>query len=328
MRCIGPSVAQLGKIPCAATSPACIPQERVETPHPAGSYAGPVVQPTVSPAARHTPAVALHVLADRPVLALSGAGMSTDSGIPDYRGPGAPVRTPMTFAEFVSGPEAQRRYWARSHVGWSRMGSAAPNAGHRALARLEAAGRVGMLITQNVDGLHEAAGSRRLCALHGRVADVVCLGCRTRTRRAALAARLDALNPGWLVRHRDAADRPDGDVAVEETDDFVVPPCDHCGGVLKPDVVFFGENVPKPRVQRCYAAVETLAGVGGALLVLGSSLTVMSGFRFVRHAAKLDVPVVIVNRGSTRADDLATVKLEAGTSEFLVALEGSAAAPG
>jgi NAD-dependent SIR2 family protein deacetylase len=265
---------------------------------------------------------AVALLADRPVLALSGAGMSTDSGIPDYRGPGAPPRTPMTYAEFVSGPAAQRRYWARSHVGWSRMGTAVPNAGHRALARLEAAGRVGMLITQNVDGLHEAAGSRRLCALPGRVADVVCRACRVRTRRAALAARLDALNPDWLARHRDSADRPDGDVALEETEGFVVPACDRCGGVLKPDVVFFGENVPKPRVQRCYDAVDRLAGLGGALLVLGSSLTVMSGFRFVRHAAKLDVPVVIVNRGATRADDLATAKLETGTSEFLAVVAG------
>jgi NAD-dependent SIR2 family protein deacetylase len=282
-----------------------------------------VVQPTASPGTLpYAAAAAVDVLADRPLLALSGAGMSTDSGIPDYRGPGAPNRTPMTFGEFVSGPEAQRRYWARSHVGWSRMGTAAPNAGHRALARMEADGQVGMLITQNVDGLHEAAGSRRLCALHGRVADVVCLGCRARTRRATLAGRLDALNPGWLDRHRGAADRPDGDVALDETEGFVVPACADCGGVLKPDVVFFGENVPKPRVQRCYDAVEALAGLGGALLVLGSSLTVMSGFRFVRHAAKLDVPVVIVNRGATRADALATVKLETGTSEFLQALAG------
>jgi NAD-dependent SIR2 family protein deacetylase len=179
-----------------------------------------------------------------------------------------------------------------------------------------------MLITQNVDGLHEAAGSRRLCALHGRVADVVCLGCRVRTSRASLAHRLDELNPGWLARHRDVADRPDGDVALDETDEFVVPGCDRCGGVLKPDVVFFGENVPKPRVQRCYDAVDRLAVAGGALLVLGSSLTVMSGFRFVRHAAKHDVPVVIVNRGTTRADDLATAKLDVGTSEFLAVVAG------
>ena len=271
---------------------------------------------------------ALDLLADRPVLALTGAGLSTDSGIPDYRGPGAPVRTPMTYQEFVSGPVAQQRYWARSHLGWSRMGAAQPNAGHHAVAALEHGGRVTLTITQNVDGLHEAAGSRNLCALHGRVAEVVCLSCRTTSSRAELAARLEELNPAWLARHRDVASRPDGDVDLDETDGFVVPGCTACGGVLKPDVVFFGENVPKPRVERCYAAVDALPALGGALLVLGSSLTVMSGFRFVRHAAKLGVPVVIVNRGTTRADDLATHKLHVGTSEFLTELSerGSAIA--
>jgi NAD-dependent SIR2 family protein deacetylase len=265
-------------------------------------------------------ATALGVLAGRPLLVLTGAGMSTDSGIPDYRGPGSPNRTPMTYQEFVAGPDAQRRYWARSHLGWSRMGRAVPNAGHRAVAALEASGRTTLTITQNVDGLHESAGSSNLCALHGRVADVICLGCRATSSRTALAARLDALNPGWSAAHAEVASRPDGDVDLEETAGFVVPGCDGCGGVLKPDVVFFGENVPKPRVERCYAAVDALPGCGGALLVLGSSLTVMSGFRFVRHAAKLGVPVVIVNRGTTRGDELATVKLHAGTTEFASAL--------
>jgi NAD-dependent SIR2 family protein deacetylase len=266
------------------------------------------------------PAPALHLLDGRPLLVLTGAGISTDSGIPDYRGPDSPARTPMTYQEFVSGPRAQRRYWARSHLGWARMGTAQPNAGHRGVAALEASGRTTLTITQNVDGLHEAAGSRNLCALHGRVADVVCLGCRATTGRAALADRLDALNPNWRERHRDVASRPDGDVELDETEDFEVPGCATCGGVLKPDVVFFGENVPKPRVERCYAAVDELPGLDGALLVLGSSLTVMSGFRFVRRAARLGVPVVIVNRGPTRADDLATVTLHAGTSEFLAEL--------
>ena len=280
-------------------------------------YAGDVVQPTKPPPAHED---ARRLLAERPVLALTGAGVSTDSGIPDYRGPMAPARTPMTYQEFVSGPRARQRYWARSHIGWSRMGAASPNPGHHAMAHLEARGLVRMLITQNVDGLHEAAGSRNLCALHGRIADVVCLSCRTTSSRAALAARLSALNPGWIERHGNAAARPDGDVEVDDTDRFVVPPCDRCGGILKPDVVFFGENVPKARVQRCYDAVDDLARAGGALLVLGSSLTVMSGFRFVRHAAKHGVPVVIVNRGTTRADELATVRLDAGTTEFLTAL--------
>jgi NAD-dependent SIR2 family protein deacetylase len=183
-----------------------------------------------------------------------------------------------------------------------------------------------MVITQNVDGLHEAAGSRNLCALHGRIADVVCLGCRGTTSRAALAERMTELNPDWLARHAGAGVRPDGDVELGDTMGFVVPTCP-CGGVLKPDVVFFGENVPKERVLRCYAAVEELLPVGGALLVLGSSLTVMSGFRFVRHAAKLGVPVVIVTRGPTRADDLASYKLHHGTTEFLTELSARQCAP-
>lgn len=251
-------------------------------------------------------------LLDGSFVALTGAGVSTDSGIPDYRGPTSVGRAPMTFQEFRSGPEARRRYWARSYVGWSRMGSALPNPGHHALAALEAAGRVDLLVTQNVDGLHEAAGSQQVCALHGRVADVVCLSCRTTSSRVSLQERLAELNPGWLEAHSGAEVRPDGDVALEETDGFRVPSC-ACGGDLKPDVVFFGENVPKERVLRCYEAVEGAR----ALLVLGSSLTVMSGLRFVRAAAKQGTPVVIVNRGETRGDALADLKLEVGTSEFL-----------
>ncbi|WP_210649262.1 Sir2 family NAD-dependent protein deacetylase [Nocardioides sp. SYSU D00065] len=257
---------------------------------------------------------ALDLLVDRPLVVLTGAGLSTDSGIPDYRGPGAPARMPMTYQEFVATPEAQRRYWARSHLGWQRMGRALPNDGHRALAALDP----DLLITQNVDGLHEAAGSRRVVALHGRVADVVCLACRRTSSRAALAEVLDELNPGWADRHGGVGDRPDGDVDLEETDDFVVPPC-ACGGPLKPDVVFFGENVPADRVARCYAAVEAL-GTDGALLVAGSSLTVMSGLRFVKRAAAGGTPIVIVNRGETRGDPLATYKLEVGCSEFLTLL--------
>ena len=262
---------------------------------------------------------ALDLLASRPLVVLTGAGLSTDSGIPDYRGPGAPTRAPMTYQEFVATPEAQQRYWARSHLGWQRMGRAEPNAGHHALADLDPE----VLITQNVDGLHEAAGSRRLVALHGRVADVVCLTCRTTSSRAALERELDALNPGWLERHGWVESRPDGDVDLDDTHDFVVPRCP-CGGPLKPDVVFFGENVPPDRVARCYAAVEAL-GSSGALLVAGSSLTVMSGLRFVKRAARGGTPIVIVNRGVTRGDELASYKLEVGCSEFLAALAGRAA---
>jgi len=269
---------------------------------------------TLSPLTEQDGALAL--LAGRPLVVLTGAGLSTDSGIPDYRGPGSPSRLPMTYQEFVSGPEAQQRYWARSHLGWGRMRCAEPNAGHRALTALDPT----LLITQNVDGLHEAAGSRSLVALHGRIADVVCLACRATTSRTSLHERLAGLNPGFDARHADVETRPDGDVDLEETAGFFVPGCLDCGGALKPDVVFFGENVPLPRVARCYAAVDALAGTGGALLVAGSSLTVMSGFRFVRRASKLGVAVVIVNRGATRGDDHATYKVELGCSDFLGAL--------
>lgn len=265
---------------------------------------------------------ALERCSSGPLVVLTGAGLSTDSGIPDYRGPGAPARMPMTYQEFVSGPAAQQRYWARSHLGWSRMRRAEPNAGHRAVAALGA----DVVVTQNVDGLHEAAGTRDLVALHGRIADVVCLTCRRTTPRAALQQRLEEANPGWAARHADVAVRPDGDVDLEETADFVVPACVDCGGPLKPDVVFFGENVPKPRVERCYAAVEALDATGGTLLVAGSSLTVMSGLRFVRRAAQHGIDVVIVNRGTTRGDDLATHKVEAGVSEWLTALAAARAA--
>jgi NAD-dependent SIR2 family protein deacetylase len=265
---------------------------------------------------------ALDLLDGRSMVVLTGAGVSTDSGIPDYRGPNSPARIPMTYSEFVSGPTAQQRYWARSHLGWSRMRRADPNDGHRALARVEASGRLRLLITQNVDGLHEAAGSRAVCALHGRIADVVCLTCRDRTSRATLHARLAALNPGWRERPGAVEVRPDGDVDLDDTSGFAVPGCSRCGGVLKPDVVFFGENVPKPRVEQCYAAVDALRPDREALLVLGSSLTVMSGFRFVRRAIRLGVPVVVVNRGPTRADDLPIVKLDHGTTEFLADLVG------
>jgi NAD-dependent SIR2 family protein deacetylase len=256
------------------------------------------------------------------MVVLTGAGVSTDSGIPDYRGPGSPARMPMTYGDFVSGPAAQQRYWARSHLGWSRMERAVPNAGHRALVEVESSRRLRLLITQNVDGLHEAAGTRSVCALHGRIADVVCLACRDRTSRAALHARLAELNPGWRERHSGVEVRPDGDVDLDDTAGFVVPGCSRCGGVLKPDVVFFGENVPKDRVERCYAAVDGLRPDREALLVLGSSLTVMSGFRFVRRATRLGIPVVVVNRGPTRADDLPVVRLQHGTTEFLSVLAG------
>ena len=264
---------------------------------------------------------AVDVLAGHRLAVLTGAGLSTDSGIPDYRGPDSPPRTPMTYQQFVGDPAFRRHYWARNHVGWAHVRKAQPNAGHRALVRLEQRGVVGGVITQNVDLLHEDAGSRHVIDLHGRYDRVVCLGCRTVIPRTALATRLDALNPGFVESVGSVADieiAPDADAVIETTAHFVVAPCERCGGMLKPDIVYFGENVPKERVQRAYAMVDD----AGALLVAGSSLTVMSGLRFVRHAARAGKPVVIVNRGETRGDPLATVKVDAGTSEVLTALAG------
>jgi NAD-dependent SIR2 family protein deacetylase len=257
---------------------------------------------------------AREILDDRRWLVLTGAGVSTDSGIPDYRGPGSPARTPMTYQDFVRTPEGRQRYWARAHVGWSRMRKAHPNATHHALAGLERDGWLTGLITQNVDGLHGRAGHRDAIDLHGRIDRVICLQCRELTPRSELHARLSLLNPGYESRVGEIA--PDGDVVLDDTADFLVAECRTCTGDLKPDVVFFGENVPKDRVERCYALVEEAE----ALVVLGSSLQVMSGLRFVRAAHKRDIPIVIVNRGATRGDDLATVKLDAGCAETLSAL--------
>lgn len=259
------------------------------------------------------------------VLVLTGAGLSTDSGIPDYRGPGSPPRTPMTFQEFIASPANRQRYWARSHVGWARMGGAEPNAGHLALAELERRGLLTGLITQNVDGLHERAGHRDVIDLHGRVDRVVCLDCGTRSGRAELQERLDALNPGWSAQ--DVVLAPDGDVLLEDTEAFVVADCGVCGGRLKPDVVFFGESVAKDLVAHCFELTERAC----ALLVVGSSLHVMSGLRFVRRAAAIGTPVAIVNRGTTRGDPLADVRLDAGctpTLEAVLAAVSSADAGG
>ena len=260
---------------------------------------------------------ALRTLVSRgDVVVLSGAGLSTESGIPDYRGPTGAARpaSPMTYQAFTGAAAARQRYWARSHLGWHTMASAQPNAGHRAVADLQAAGHLAGVITQNVDGLHQSAGARDVVELHGALDRVVCLGCRRRTRRHDLDVRLRAANPGWTVEP--AALRPDGDVALEATDGFVVVDCEACGGLLKPDVVFFGETVPRVRVDRCFALVENAR----SLLVLGSSLTVMSGYRFVLRAAKRAIPVGIVNAGPTRGDALATVRVDAPLGEVLTAL--------
>jgi len=264
------------------------------------------------PATDTRPAAAITALLGRRTsLVLTGAGVSTDSGIPDYRGPNSPARRPMTFQDFISGPAMQQRYWARAHIGWQRMSGAKPNATHVALVRLQDEGRISGLITQNVDGLHEQAGHRDVVDLHGRIDRVICLVCRNVSTRQELHQRLSVLNPGHADRVVDFA--PDGDALLEDTHEFRVAACERCSGVLKPDVVFFGENVPKERVTRCAALVDAAE----ALLVLGSSLQVMSGLRFVRQARKRAIPIAIVNRGTTRGDELADLKIEAGCAEIL-----------
>lgn len=255
------------------------------------------------------------LLDGRRSLVLTGAGVSTDSGIPDYRGPDRlVVPTPMTIQQLRSSPEAVQRYWARAHLGWSRMGHAEPNATHHALVQWQRDDRLVGLITQNVDGLHERAGHRDVVDLHGRVDRVVCMDCGDRTPRETVQERHDRLNPGWSART--VVHGPDGDVQLDDTSDFVVAPCLVCGGRLRPDVVFFGDSVPKPLVEHCFELVVR----ADVVLVLGSSLQVMSGLRFVRRAATLGTPVVIVNRGSTRGDHLADLKLDAGCAETLGAL--------
>ena len=254
------------------------------------------------------------------VCVLSGAGLSTESGIPDYRGPTGQLRArlPMTIAEFTSSPAARRRYWARSHLGWRRMAAASPNAGHRAVAELQRAGMLAGIITQNVDGLQQAAGARDVVELHGSLDRVVCLGCGARTPRTELDERLRAANPAHDLNLA-APINPDGDVELEDdrVAQFVLVGCARCGAdLLKPDVVFFGENVPRERVARCFALVEGAA----CLLVVGSSLTVMSGLRFVHRAHREQIPVAIVNQGVTRGDELATVKLDARLGDALSTL--------
>jgi NAD-dependent SIR2 family protein deacetylase len=265
------------------------------------------------------------LVGDGDVVVLSGAGLSTESGIPDYRGPSSAGRRaqPMTYQTFVSGVEARRRYWARSHLGWRHITGARPNDGHLAVAELQRRGLIAGVITQNVDGLHSAAGATDVLELHGNLSRVVCLDCAMRTTRAALDARLRAVNRGWDAHVR--AVNPDGDALVDDETvaSFRIVDCDACGGVLKPDVVFFGENVPRDRVEASYALVER----AGSLVVLGSSLTVMSGLRFVRHAAKLGVPIVIVNQGETRGDPLATMRLDAPLGAALSSLVECVGAP-
>lgn len=262
---------------------------------------------------------AVDILKEKRLAILTGAGLSTDSGIPDYRGPGAAPRTPMTYQEFIGSPANRRRYWARNHIGWSHLRHADPNTGHAAVALMERRGLLTGLITQNVDRLHEDAGSVNVVDLHGRFDQVICLDNGHIFSRKLLASILEEINPGFVAAALEAGVvemAPDADATVEDPElikSFVMAVCPVCGGTLKPDFVYFGENVPKNRVDRAYAMVDHAE----ALLVAGSSLTVMSGLRFVRYAAKAGKPVVIINRGPTRGDEFAALKLEQGVSGAL-----------
>ncbi len=268
---------------------------------------------------------AASIIGDGGVVVLSGAGLSTESGIPDYRGPsGAYSRnhTPITYQLFRDDPRGRHRYWARSYIGWPMMRDMQPNAGHLAVAALESAGLVSGVITQNVDSLHHKAGSSNVIDLHGRLDTVMCMACGLRGSRDALHARIASVNAGW----EGAATRinPDGDVDLPETsvDAFVMVDCTSCGGALKPDVVYFGESVPPSRVSDSYAMVDSAS----SLLVLGSSLHVYSGRRFVTHAHKLGIPIIIVNQGETKADELASVRLDASLGSTLTQLSEICAA--
>lgn len=252
------------------------------------------------------------------VLVLSGAGISTESGIPDYRGEGGSLsrHTPMTYQDFTASAQARRRYWARSHLGWRTFGRARPNAGHLALAAFGRHGSLTGVITQNVDGLHQAAGSEDVVELHGSLDRVVCLFCGAVSPRHELARRLEEANPGF--EPVTAGINPDGDADLtdEQVADFRVVPCTVCGGVLKPDVVFFGETVPPRRVEHCRELVRQAT----SLMVLGSSLTVMSGLRFVRQADQAGKPVLIVNRDPTRGDRHAATRVALPLGRALTAV--------
>ncbi|TFC96927.1 MULTISPECIES: Sir2 family NAD-dependent protein deacetylase [Cryobacterium] len=271
------------------------------------------------PVASVAPAAALDAVAEllrgRHTAVLTGAGLSTDSGIPDYRGKGAPVRTPMNFDTFINDERARKRYWAGSHVGWHRFRAAEPNLGHRSLARLELSGLISGVITQNVDGLHTRAGSRHVVDLHGSLDLVVCLDCDQAFGRDSVASRLEAANP--TLGTADAVNTaPDGDADVSDIDGFTIPDCSVCGGMLKPNVVFFGELVPTVKFTEATALVSGAE----ALIIAGSSLFVNSGIRLLEQARRRKLPIVVINLGETKGDGRAMIKLEAGTSESLAGL--------
>lgn len=265
-----------------------------------------------------TPALdaAERLLAGKRIAVLTGAGVSTDSGIPDYRGAGTPVhQKPMDFSSFVNNESSRKRYWAGSHLGWSHFSSAAPNPGHRALAELELSGVLTGVITQNVDGLHARAGSRRVVELHGAMRRVSCLDCGQTFARADISERMTRENP-WLDFPEVIRSGPDGDVQIDYIDRMIVPDCTVCGGTLKPDVVFFGEFVP----TSVFASAKAILRAADALVIAGSSLVVNSGIRLLDQAVRRRLPIVVVNRGETRGDRRASLKIDGGTSEVLSAL--------
>ncbi|MFC9979763.1 Sir2 family NAD-dependent protein deacetylase [Gordonia sp. NPDC127522] len=268
--------------------------------------------------AEHTPldddvadriALAADILAGRRFAVLTGAGISTDSGIPDYRSPGSPPRTPMTLEMFLSSADFRRHYWARNHLGWRHMDAAVPNRAHLALTELQQRGWMSRVLTQNVDMLHTKAGTRGVIELHGCYGRVRCLNCDWRISRHRLAGRLEEINTEFArrVSGRGAIEvAPDADATLSDTSDFVMIDCPNCGGILKPDIVYFGETVTKDVVDESYSVVDE----ADALMVVGSSLTVMSGLRFARRAHRAGKPLIIVNRGVTRADEIATLKID------------------
>nr|WP_308291534.1 Sir2 family NAD-dependent protein deacetylase [Microbacterium sp. G2-8] len=258
---------------------------------------------------------AIDALAGCRLAVLTGAGISTDSGIPDYRGEGAPKRTPMTAQMFLGDEDARRRYWVGSHLGWQAFSAAEPNRGHQALADLEHDGVVTGVVTQNVDGLHLRAGSARVVELHGTMRRVFCTDCYQVFDRRDIGARVERDNP-WITVPDSVPLGPDGDVAPRAEFDFLIPDCTVCGGLLKPDVVFFGEFIPAEKFREA----EQLVRASDALVVAGSSLVVNSGIRLVERARRRRIPVVVVNRGATKADQRATVKIDGGTSEVLARL--------
>jgi len=277
----------------------------------------PVVAAPEQLSARESDAVdaAVDILRAHRLVFATGAGVSTDSGIPDYRGEGSEPRTPMSISQFLHDERFRQRYWAGSQLGWRRFRTLQPNSAHVAIASLEAAGAANGVITQNVDGLHRAAGSRSVVELHGTMGRARCVVCGNVVSRDELARRLAEANP-WLAEVDEAELGPDGDVLIDDVERLVVPVCAVCGGTLRPDIVYFGELVPRAT----FAAAEELVDSATALVIAGTSLVVNSGVRILERARRNDKPIIIINRGATKGDQRATLKIDAGVGPVLSAL--------